>query len=185
MIEFYKKEQLSAIKAQEKKSLKKYFAVVLLFVVISLGLCLWFTTLTYKSPTQNVIRWIQYLVTAAFIVFSFVFLGIKYKRERKYCKMLVNIETGRKETSIGSFFEYDDRIFMKDGVDVKSLIFLEWNKYKQDFFERKVLVLAEMEFPVFEENQNVKYVTHGNVLVEYEILPDEEIEEDKEQTQGE
>lgn len=185
MVEFYKKEQLEKIRIQKKKSLAIYFSVLAVFVLISLGLCLWFTTLTYKSPLEPAIRWPQYLITAAFIVFSFLFLGIRYKRERKYCKMLVNIETGRRETSIGSFFEYDDRIFMKDGVDVKALIFLEWNKYKQDFFERKVLVLAEMEFPVFEENQNVKYVTHGNVLVEYEILPDEEIEEEKEETQGE
>ncbi len=185
MIEFYKKEQLEQIKLQKRKSLKIYFSVVALFVLISLGLCWWFTTLTYKSPLEPAVRWPEYLVTASFIVFSFIFLGIKYKRERKYCKMLINIETGRKETSIGSFFEYDDRIFMKDGVDVKSIIFLEWNKNKQDFFERKVLVLAEMKFPVFEENQNVKYVTHGNVLVEYEILPDEEIEEKIEQTEGE
>ena len=185
MVEFYKREQLEQIKAQRKKSMKIYFLVVLVFVLINLAFCLWFTTLTYKSPLIDAVRWPQYLITAAFVSFTFVYLGIKCKRERKYYKMLLNIERGRRETSIGSFFEYDERIFMKDGVDVKALIFLEWNKYKQDFFERKVLVLSEMEFPVFEENQNVKYVTHGNVLVEYEILPDEEIEENKEQTQGE
>ena len=42
--------------------------------------------------------------------------------------------------------------------------------YKNDFFERKVLVFDEKPFPELEENQNVKYVTQGNVLISYEIL---------------
>ena len=84
--------------------------------------------------------------------------------------MNLHMKTGLKETFIGSFFEYDERIQQKDGVDFKALIFLEWNKYKQDFYERKVLVPFEKEFPKFSENQNVKYITQGNVLYSYEIL---------------
>ena len=78
--------------------------------------------------------------------------------------------TGLKETSTGSFFEYDETLQDKDGVDFKSLIFIEWNKFKNDFFERKVLVFNEKPFPEFTEKQNVKYVTQGNVLISYEIL---------------
>ena len=52
----------------------------------------------------------------------------------------------------------------------RKFIFLEWNKYKNDFFERKVLVFEEKEFPKFNENDNVRYVTQGNVLVSYEII---------------
>ena len=37
-------------------------------------------------------------------------------------------------------------------------------------YERKVLVPVEKEFPKFTENQNVKYITQGNVLYSYEIL---------------
>ena len=68
------------------------------------------------------------------------------------------------------FFEYDETLQDKDGVDFKSLVFIEWNKYKNDFFERKVLVFDEREFPQIKEGQNVTYVTQGNVLVSYKIL---------------
>ena len=84
--------------------------------------------------------------------------------------MMKNLFSGIRETSTGSFFEYDESLRTKDGVEFKSLVFLEWNKYKDDFYERHVLVLIEKEFPKFEENQNVRYVTQGNVLVGYEIL---------------
>ena len=70
----------------------------------------------------------------------------------------------------GSFIEYSESIQDKDGVDFKSLVFIEWNKYKNDFFERKVLVFDEREFPQIKEGQNVTYVTQGNVLVSYKIL---------------
>lgn len=172
MVQFYDKKELDRIKIQRKKALIGYLLVLATYALSSVGLCVWFILLPYNSPTATVIRLIEYPLTAAFIVFTFFYMGIKYKRIRRYHKMLVNLETGIRETSVGSFFEYENKIFQKDGVDVKNLIFLEWNKYKHDFLERKVLVLAEMDFPVFEENQNVKYVTQGNVLVEYEILPD-------------
>ena len=44
------------------------------------------------------------------------------------------------------------------------------NKYKNDFFERKVLVFYEKDFPEIPEGANVRYVTQGNVLISYEIL---------------
>ena len=172
MVQFYKVEQLHAVEKQKKKTLRFYFIMLGVYVFLSTGLFLWFLTLPYQSSDMNIIRWSEFLITSAFVVFSFLHLGIKYKRVKKFYRMLMNLETGRREATIGSFFEYDNTVMVKDGVDVKSLIFLEWNKYKSDFFERKVLVLAEMEFPKFIENQNVKYVTQGNVLVEYEILPD-------------
>jgi hypothetical protein len=92
-----------------------------------------------------------------------------FRRVNRYYRLTHNLNTGLRETSIGSFFEYDESIQDKDGVDCKSLIFVEWNKYKNDFYERKVLVLYEKPFPEFKEKQTVKYVTQGNVLISYEI----------------
>ena len=80
------------------------------------------------------------------------------------------MQTGLKETSTGNFLEYDEEIQDKDGVDFKSLVFIEWNKYKKDFFERKVLVFYEKPFPEIPEKANVRYITQGNVLISYEIL---------------
>ena len=126
----------------------------------------------YKNTghTITLIKIGHYSITAVFVVFSFIYLGIIYKRVRRYYKMCVHMSTGLKETSTGSFLKYDETIQDKDGVDFKSLVFIEWNKYKNDFFERKVLVFYEKPFPEIPEQANVTYVTQSNVLISYEIL---------------
>lgn len=170
MVDYYVKQDLEEVKKQRKKTLIGYFIVLGVFLLLSVGFFLWYRTLPYESPTINTLKWIQYPIIGVFVVFSFVYLGIKYKRVNKFYRLVYNLETGLRETSTGSFFEYDETSQEKDGVDFKSLIFLEWNKYKKDFFERKVLVFEEREFPKFNENDNVRYVTQGNVLISYEII---------------
>ncbi|MBQ7349104.1 MAG: hypothetical protein IJW47_03825, partial [Clostridia bacterium] len=156
------------------------FAVVGIFLLASVALILWYTTLPYNSPTIATVKWIHYPLTVLFVAFSFVYLGIPFKRVNRYYKLTLNLKTGIRETSTGSFFEYSNTIQDKDGVDFKALIFLEWNKYKNDFFERKVLVFDEEEFPEFTEGMNVRYVTQGNVLVSYQILDDKTEEQEGE-----
>jgi len=85
---------------------------------------------------------------------------------------------GLKETSTASFFEYKDQVTVKDGVEFKSLVFIEWNKYKKDYYERNVLVFFEKPFPEIPEKAMVEFVTQGNVLIKYQIL--EEVEEEQE-----
>lgn len=177
MVEYFHKEELEVAKKQRDKALTLYIVIASIYLLASLGIFLWYTTLPYKSPTITVVKIIHYTLTAIMVIFSFVYLGIPFKRVNKFYKMHCNIVKGLKETSTGSFFEYDDTLQEKDGVDCKALIFLEWNKYKNDFFERKVLVFEEKEYPKFEEKMNVRYVTHGNVLVSYEILDNQTIGE--------
>lgn len=170
MTQFFFSSQFKEAKKQKNRTLGIYFIVLGVYLFISLGLWLWFRTLPYMSKDIDMIKTIHYPITFIFVIFSFIYLGIKYKRINNYYKVTKNLITGLKETSVGSFFEYDETIKTKDGVEFKSLVFIELNKYKNDFYERHVLVLKEMEFPKLEENQNVKYVTQGNVLISYEIL---------------
>ena len=170
MIQFFDENEFISARKQKWRVLIVYFIILAIYAVISTGMFLWFRTLPYKSKEITKVKIIHHLITVVFVIFSFIFLGIKYKRVKNYFDMNLNMKTGMKETFTGSFFEYDESVQQKDGADFKALIFLEWNKYKEDFYERKVLVPYEKEFPKFEENQNVKYVTQGNVLYSYEIL---------------
>ena len=175
MTQYFKEEKLAIAKKQRNRILAVYFCVLAVFVVLSVLSVIYYTTLPYAgykntSATITKIKAAHYILTGIFVVFSFIFLGIKYKRVRRYYIQCNHMVTGLKETSVGSFLEYDDNIQDKDGVDFKSLVFLEWNKYKKDFFERKVLVFYEEPFPEIPENANVTYVTQGNVLISYEIL---------------
>ncbi len=170
MIQFFNSEDLVKAKKQKTKTLLIYSVVLLVYLVFAVGLFLWFRTLPYQSKMITTVKLILYPLTSLMIIFTFIYMGICFKRVNKYVKKLNEIVEGRKETFTGSFIEYSETLQQKDGVDFKCLIFLEWNKYKKDFFERKVLVLANAEFPKFKENMNVKYVTQGNVLFSYEIL---------------
>jgi hypothetical protein len=170
MVEYYKKEMLEQAKKQRKTTLRAYFIVLGVYLLASAGVLFWFLIQPYEDPTITWVKVTQHSLSALLVIFSFIYLGIRYKRVNRYYKMMYNLETGIRETSTGSFFEYSGNLQDKNVVDFKALIFLEWNKYKKDFFERKVLVFDEMEFPKFEENSNVRYVTQGNVLVSYEVI---------------
>ncbi len=170
MVEFFKQQELDDVKQQKKRVLTWYLIILGVYLLVSVGLILWYVTLPYKSKTITLLKFIHYTLTALMVIFSFIYLGIVFKRVRRFYKMLFNMSVGIRETSTGSFFEYSESKQDKDGVDCKALIFLEWNKYKNDFFERKVLIPYEKDFPEFTENTNVRYVTQSNMLVSYEIL---------------
>ena len=170
MTKYFDQQEHVNSKKQRKTVLTIYFIILAVYLIFSVGMFLWYRTLEYKSPQIATVKWIHYPITVLMIIFSFIYFNIKYKRVNRYCKLTYNLITGIKETSTGSFLEYDESLQDKDGVDCKSLVFVEWNKYKNDFFERKVLVFDEKEYPELKEGQNVKYVTQGNFLIEYEIL---------------
>lgn len=175
MTEYYTDAERVSAKKQNKRVLIGYFSVFGVYLAISVAFFVYYLTLPYigykdTAHTVSLLKTAHYTLTAVFVIFSFIFLGIKYKRTRRYYKMCNNLSTGLRETSTGSFLEYDESIQDKDGVDFKSLVFIEWNKYKKDFYERKVLVFYEKPFPEIPLEANVSYVTQGNVLVAYEIL---------------
>ncbi len=173
MTNYFFNEEFTDAKKQRKKVLVGYFIVLGVYLVVSLGFFLWFRTLPYKSDDITKVKFIHYAVTVVFVIFSFIYLGIIYKRVNRYYKMSFNMIYGLKETFVASFLEYNDNIREKDGVDFKSLIFIEWNKYKEEYYERRVLVPYEKAYPDFKENQIIKFITQGNVLFSYEILPDD------------
>ena len=165
--EFYK------VKKQRSIVLGFYYLAIAVYLLLSVGLFLWFRTLPYLSNEITTVKAWNYSFTIIFIIFSFIYLGIPFKRVNRYYKMTLNMIHGLKETFVASFLEYDESSRDKDGVECKSLIFIEWNKYKQEFYERRVLIPYEKEYPKFKENQIIKFVTQGNVLFSYEILPEE------------
>ena len=170
MKEYFTEQQFISAKKQRKIVIGWYIGVMLLYTILSVGIFLWYRTFPYLDPRINTAKLIHYSLTALIVIFSFIYLGIPFKRVNRFYRITYQMLTGIRETSTGSFFEYDETLQDKDGVDMKSLIFIEWNKYKNDFFERKVLVFDELDFPEIPENANVRYVTQGNVLISYEIL---------------
>ncbi len=170
MKDYFNEQMYIDAKKQKKKVVAWYIVIMSIYALISVGLYWWYRTLPYQDSTINAVKAIHYSLSALMVVFSFIYLGIPFKRVNRYYRITHQMMTGIRETSTGSFFEYDETEQDKDGVDMKALVFIEWNKYKNDFYERKVLVFEEMDYPEIPENTNVKYITQGNVLISYEIL---------------
>ncbi len=179
--QYFQESFFTEAQKQRKRVLIWFYVVISVYALISVGLFLWYRTLPYKSPIITTVKFIHYSLSALFVVFVFLYMGIPFRRVNRYYRLTHNICVGIRETSTGSFLEYDEGLQVKDGVDFKSLVFIEWNKYKKDFFERKVLVFYQEEFPEFKEGQNVRYVTQGNVLVEYLILDEQSAENKREE----
>lgn len=137
------------------------FLCVMLFVV--------YMRLPYESDRIISVKIITYSVIVIYVAFCFIFLGVTYKRAKRYHVFLNNLKTGLKETSTAVFLDGDETLHEKDGVDCKSLIFIEWNKYKKDYFERKVMIFYDKPFPDIPSKAEVRFVTHGNFLISYEI----------------
>ncbi len=175
MIKYFFNEEFYKAKKQRKFVLLGYYLVLAIYLLLSTGFYLWFRTLPFMSEEIRKVKFFHFGVTVIFVIFSFIYLGIPFKRVHRYYKMTLNMIHGLKENFVASFLEYDESIRDKDGVDYKSLVFIEWNKYKEEFYERRVLVPCEKPFPEFKENQVIKFITQGNVLYSYEVLPDETI----------
>ncbi len=170
MIDYFVEEDFLKVKKQRKIVLIIFFVILGSYLFLSVGMFLWYRALPYQSPKIKTVKAIHYSLSVVMVIFTFIYMGIVFKRVNRFYRMAFNLLHAIRETSTGNFLEYDETIQDKDGVDCKSLIFIEWNKYKNDFFERKVLVFDEWDFPEIPENSNVRYVTQGNVLVSYEIL---------------
>ena len=173
MMEYFKKEDYKKAISQKKKLSIIYTIIAIIYGVISAVVLSYYLTLPYLSQKISTLKTIFYTITVIFAFFSVLFFCLPFKMVRKYIKFAINLTQGRKEESEAHFLEYDNKLVEKEGVECKTLIFLEWNKYKNDYYERRVFVFNEKPFPKFIENQKIKLITQGNFLVSYEILKED------------
>ena len=170
---YFKEEFYTQSKEQRKKVLLVYLGVLLVYLAFSVIIIVKNSQLTYMSPVKSKLKLIEFVLTFIMIIFSYIYLGIKYKRVNKYYQMCRNMLFGIREEFEGSFFEFNNNLYTKDGVDVKPLVFLEYNKYKKDYFERKVWWFYEQPFPEINENDVAHVITQGNMLIGLEIIEEE------------
>lgn len=174
MIEYFKEEILTDAKKQKNKSLLIYLIFVGIYVAFSVVIVFLYTIQPYGSGKIIYIKMAEWVASAIFVVFSFIYLLIKYKWVKKYYKLCFNLKTGLKEKNSAHYVGVAEGVSTKDGVDCKSLVFLEWNKYKKDYYERKVYIPFEWDLPDIKENTDVEFITQGNVLYSYQTIEEGE-----------
>ena len=183
MTEIYQEQDYTTAYAQKKRIFAVFYAALGVYLAAALGLLVWYLFLPHKSP---VIIWLKVgegVIAGLYVVFLFIFCGIKMKRSRKYCKMLNFTKTGIMENNRGEFLRFEDEVQVKDGVDFYCMVLSEWYAKKEEYYERKVLIDMEKPHPDLTAGDAVDYVTQGNILLRYEIAGHSERrdEEDKEQ----
>lgn len=160
---------------QKRKLLAVFLAVFGVWLVAVVGCAVWYAMLPYEDPMQPWVIVITCVITAIFLMFTFPYMGISYKRCKNYVRMLKFFSEGLKECCIAPFEGIDDWM-THDGVDVNVADFSVPNVKRDGMMTRRILVDGEKDFPPFDEGDTVKLIVQGNLLLEYEILKKKEEE---------
>lgn len=171
MIELYDGSEYPREKAAKKRFLTIWLILLGLVVAFDIAMMVWLSTLPYESPMAIWPKAAGILLSCLFAFFSMPFLAIKYHRMRFYTKMLGYLETGLREGSVGELKQFSSAVEVREGVDYHTMITFEYNERKREYFERKVLIDCEKPLPDIQPGEIVHYITQGNILVSYEILP--------------
>ncbi|MBO4262454.1 MAG: hypothetical protein J5903_01570 [Clostridia bacterium] len=117
-------------------------------------------------------------ITSVFIICSAVYLGIPYKRARRYFIALDDVKTGQKQKSVSTFLQFDTTTTEVGGVDYNVMVVLEWSDKTQEYMRRNVLIDKEKPLPELKNGDIIVYVTHANVLLSYGLKSEEDVFEE-------
>lgn len=167
----------------KKKLLYIYFAVLSAGVAACVAVFVLYLRMPYISTPEleskkNLYQFIVCAVSAIEVVFSFIYLGIPYKRAKYYFKLMDDIKTGRKMISESTFLQNETYINEVGNVDFHVMAVLEWSDKTQEYMRRNVLVDKEKPMPDFKNGDIIRYVTHANVLLAYGLKSDDDVFED-------
>ncbi len=162
-------DYLSAYK-QKRRIWFTFVTITCIYAAICIALVIYNSTLPYAAPNGKVWGAIAYVLSAAYMIFTFPFMAIKYARVRSYVKLLSYVSTGLKQEELYHFYCFDEQPLPKDNVDALSCIFEIWNEKKQEWQEREVYFDVEKPLPPFESGDLVCYVLQGKFIVQYEIV---------------
>lgn len=169
MIDYFKEEFFLDAKSHKKRLTIHLIVAISVFVLLSAVLITLFVRTPYQSSTLTLIKWLHYCLIGIFVIYLAVFLGIPYKRVRRFYKVCRSFSNGMTREYFGEFVGVDTQLTVREGVDTYYLEFKEYNKDKGAFFIRKVSIFAEKEIPEFNVGDKVRYFTHNNFLIKYEI----------------
>lgn len=166
---------------------QRLFYIYLAIVGVGLAVCvtffIFFLELPYLSTPELTAKKNLYLalvcvITGVEIIFSFVYLGIPYKRAKYYFRLLEDVKTGQKIMNESTFLQNEGYINEVGNVDFRVMVVLEWSDKTQEYMRRHVLVDKEKPMPNLKNGDIIKYVTYSNVLLSYGLKSEEDVFEE-------
>ncbi len=179
MINVYKESDYEEAYKLKKKLLVAYFIVLGLGIAACATLFVLFLRLPYlSSPTlrsqRNLYLFIICVISGVEVVFSYIYLGIPYKRARSRFFLLDDVKNGKKELNEGTFLQNEEYVTEVGNVDYRVMVVLEWSEKTQEYMRRNVLVDKEKPLPNLKTSDIIVYTTYSNVLLSYGLKSEEE-----------
>ena len=173
MTDVFSVEEKKAAFREKHKLLSIWLVLLALYVALAVTLVTVDMYLVGVKAIRAHTLWMSVifaLATVAFFSFTLLFFGIKFRLTRKYCRMLADMDRGLKDTYEGTFLSYNDAIEQKDGVFFYTMLLKTRPTRRDDITERKVLIEHTVPKLPLSEGTRIRFVTHANILMSYEIL---------------
>lgn len=181
----YNDADFLSVYKQKQRLWAVFMSVTVFYAVFCISWLIYFIGLPYKHDMQFLPKLCVYVATALYVVFCFLFMGIKYSRVRRYYKTLSFMSLGLKSVEKNYFYTFDEKVLQKETIDVLSCVFEWWDKKNREWLEREIYCDPEKPLPSFEEGDYIRYITQSSYLIQYEILEKhalefEEVDDDEE-----
>ena len=92
----YTDEDFNDAADQRKRVARVFWIVLAVYIALAAASLIYYTSLPYKDKMQSLPKTVMFISTALFVVFLFLYMGIKYHRINKYYKMVYYLSEGLK-----------------------------------------------------------------------------------------
>ncbi|MBO5888826.1 MAG: hypothetical protein J6Q58_01650 [Clostridia bacterium] len=168
MIYFYDKDFLNKIKSKKKVHCLIIVLIMAIMLLTNVILIVSFADKPYGSNLRNAYQTASYVITIVLTFISGLYYEILYAPLKKYYYRIIETLNGKKEYSDVTVLRVYNDFSDKFGVKYKRFDALEWSDIQNDYVEREIYFDASVDIN-FEENQMVKLLTCGNLLLGYEV----------------
>ena len=159
-----------AIYKQRRTVLNVFITVTSVYFAFCIAWLIFHFTIPYKDPLDLLPRAMVFTASAAYVLFAFPYLTIKYRRVNEYYKLFKQFGESLKMDETNYFYGYQADTVEKNHLDAYSCIFATWNKRAHEWMEREIYIDVEKQLPDFERGDLVRYITQSNFLLGYEII---------------
>lgn len=170
MISVYNDQDFQAVIKQRNSILGVFFAVTGAYAALSISFWIYFMSLPYAHPDAWVPQFIVSVLSIAYVIFVFPFMGIKFHRVNRYYKMMYYLSEGLKNEEENYFICFEKKDLQKDFVDVIGCVCKTWSKKRNEWLEREAYFDPEKPLPDFAYGDLIHYVIQSNFIVQYEVI---------------
>ncbi len=157
-----------------RKRMRIFYFTLLAIYVIGVMFMLVFNLIMVNNygirDYIEVCKWTTVGVSLAFGWFSIFFWCTKYRYTKSYANLFKSIKNGLKDKSEGVFTGFVFEIRTKDGVEFYSMkVKCEPKDRRFETVDREILIYREVPPLPVAYGQKIRFITHSNILIAFEI----------------